>query len=67
MTKEREKQHGKFEADWHATEDGNETGETHKFVPEKGEIPASERGILFGVIGAAALWLFFGPGKKERK
>jgi SAP domain len=65
VTKELEKQHGKFEADWHAAEDGG-TGETHKFVPEQGEIPASERGILVGVIGAAILWIFFGPRSKEK-
>jgi hypothetical protein len=32
-----------------------------------GEIPAADRGVLWGVLGAATLWGMFGPGKKNRK
>ena len=38
-----------------------------KFVPEQGEVPAQDKGVLLGVVGAAALWGLFGPGKKKKE
>lgn len=62
VEKESEKQDGR---DWHAESDSN--GNAFKFVPETGEIPASDKGILWGVLAAATLWGVFGPGKKDRR
>ena len=59
-----EKQSGKFEGDW-GGEAGAEGEDTHKFVPEEGRIPPSEKGLLWGVLGAATLWALFGPGTKK--
>jgi hypothetical protein len=58
-----EKQDGKFEGDW----SGQDETETFHFEPETGNIPSQDRGILWGVVGAATLWGVFGPGKKNKK
>ena len=58
-TKESEMQSGKDSY-------GESQQDPFKFVPEEGEIPANERGILWGLVGAATLWGLFGPGKKNK-
>lgn len=66
--KETEEQSGKFEGDWHGHGGDNEEGETlYRFVPEEKEIPVQDKGILWGIVGAATLWVVFGPGKKKGK
>jgi hypothetical protein len=60
-----EKQEHRFEGDWSEGETSSGEAEgTYKFVPEEGDIPVNDRGILWGVVGAATLWGVFGPGKK---
>ena len=61
------KQDLRFEGDWSGEAGGTAEEGTYKFVPEEGEIPVSDRGILWGVVGAATLWGVFGPGKKKDK
>jgi hypothetical protein len=56
---------GKFEGDWTHEGHGQENGETFKFVPEEGEIPVQDKGILWGIVGAATLWGVFGPKNKR--
>lgn len=65
IEKESEIQDGRFEGDWHG--ESESSGDTSKFVPETGEIPASDKGILWGIVGAVTLWGVFGPEKKNRK
>jgi hypothetical protein len=63
IEKESEKQDGRFEGDWHG--ESESSGDTFKFVPETGEIPASDKGILWGFLGVVTLWGVFGPGEKK--
>jgi hypothetical protein len=64
--KAREEQSGKFEGDWEGSAETE--GETSKFEPETGDVPAADKGILWGIVGAVTLWGVFGPGrKKDRK
>ena len=61
-----EKQSGKFEGDyWEGETAGEREDEAYKFVPENGAVPGADKGILWGVVGAATLWGVFGPGKKK--
>ena len=60
-----EEETGKFEGDW--SEPGSQEQENYKFEPEQGKIASNDKGILWGVVGAATLWGVFGPGKKDRK
>jgi hypothetical protein len=65
---DREKQSGKFEGDyWEGETAGEKQEEAFRFVPESGDVPGADKGILWGVVGAATLWGIFGPGKKDRK
>jgi hypothetical protein len=57
---------GKFEGDWNESA-SQQQHETYKFEPEQGEIASNDKGILWGVVGAATLWGVFGPGKKKDK
>ena len=41
------------------------SAEEFKFVPESGEIPGGERGVLYGIVAGITLWGLFGPGKKK--
>jgi hypothetical protein len=60
-----EKQSGKFEGDYWEGETAEEKDEAYKYVPESGAVPGADKGILWGVVGAATLWGVFGPGKKK--
>ena len=35
-------------------------------MPEEGGVPVQDKGILWGVVGAATLWGVFGPGRKKK-
>jgi hypothetical protein len=58
---------GKFEGDWSESGSQQEQQQKYKFEPEQGEIASNDKGILWGVVGAATLWGVFGPGKKDKK
>ena len=63
--KAEEKQESRFEGDWSG--ETSERDAVNKFVPEEGDVPAGDKGILWGIVGAVTLWGVFGPGKKGRK
>lgn len=58
-----EEETGKFEGDW--SESASHEQDNYKFEPEQGGISNNDKGILWGVVGAATLWGVFGPGKKK--
>jgi hypothetical protein len=58
----REAQVGKFEGDW---EQSGAAEEDYKFERDQGDIAKNDKGILWGIVGAATLWGVFGPGKKK--
>ena len=66
--REGERQYGQYEGDWAPAEKEEEKySAKYKFVPEDGDIPASERGVLWAVVGAVVLWGVFGPRNRREK